>query len=353
MTVVQLMWPRTDAYGGIPSVVRYLSRALEELGVRVVLASLADVGAGDLGNRFESLLEIERPDVVHSHNLHFERTPGLVAKVCSFIARHRLLHLLTVHDMRAPDTDELTVLRGAKLVAVSSYVRRCVTHFTGLDCTVIPPAIDFRAFPIATGCEGFTVAYPSRLIPSKGAVEAIRLLGQIQGQEISILLSEADRPAYGATDEYVRELRAVAASYSRLRVEHVRGDNSVPGIYHRAALTLALPQSPEGFGLVPLESLACGRPVVAMPLGGMLEWMPGLPGVAVFRPDETERARDAVLRIVESWPIWRDFAIVARDILERKYDSRVVARRYLTLYQSQRSAEVSDGCEGGQCETAV
>ena len=48
-------------------------------------------------------------------------------------------------------------------------------------------------------------------------------------------------------------------------------DEQLPIAYQAADLTVVLSQSLEGFGLVLLESLACGTPVLCTPVGGMPE----------------------------------------------------------------------------------
>jgi glycosyltransferase involved in cell wall biosynthesis len=48
-------------------------------------------------------------------------------------------------------------------------------------------------------------------------------------------------------------------------------DDQLPGAYQAADLTIMPSQSLEGFGLVLLESLACGTPTLCTPVGGMPE----------------------------------------------------------------------------------
>ena len=48
-------------------------------------------------------------------------------------------------------------------------------------------------------------------------------------------------------------------------------DEQLPIAYQAADLTVVPSQSLEGFGLIVLESLACGTPVVCTPVGGMPE----------------------------------------------------------------------------------
>jgi len=53
-------------------------------------------------------------------------------------------------------------------------------------------------------------------------------------------------------------------------------DADLVGLYRSAALTVVPSTALEGFGLVVLESLACGTPVVATDVGGLPEALAGL-----------------------------------------------------------------------------
>lgn len=67
---------------------------------------------------------------------------------------------------------------------------------------------------------------------------------------------------------------------ARLRLLGFVPDADLPLMYGAADLTLVPSQALEGFGLVTLESLACGTPVLATPVGGLPEvigpFSPGL-----------------------------------------------------------------------------
>lgn len=66
------------------------------------------------------------------------------------------------------------------------------------------------------------------------------------------------------------------------------------GWYERAAIVAVPSAWPEPFGIVGLEAMAAGRPVVAADLGGIREWLePGVTGIAV--PPRDARAFGAAI----------------------------------------------------------
>jgi glycosyltransferase involved in cell wall biosynthesis len=67
---------------------------------------------------------------------------------------------------------------------------------------------------------------------------------------------------------------------------------------------------PEPFGIVGIEALALGRPVVASTTGGMGEWAREELGVLAVPPDDAPALAQAIARVVEE-PVWRDRAASA------------------------------------------
>jgi glycosyltransferase involved in cell wall biosynthesis len=68
-------------------------------------------------------------------------------------------------------------------------------------------------------------------------------------------------------------------------------DDQLPLAYQAADLTIMPSQSLEGFGLVLLESLACGTPALCTPVGGMPEVLePFSPDLITASPEATDIA---------------------------------------------------------------
>jgi D-inositol-3-phosphate glycosyltransferase len=146
----------------------------------------------------------------------------------------------------------------------------------GVDTTVFRPRSEhdrarFRAtLGLPAGRPILVMA--GRIQPLKGHELAVRALEMLAGLRDRPLLVIAGEPTPG-DEQHLRDLLRLAESL------HVGGDVRVVGalpqpqlarLFAAATLTL-LPSTSETFGLVALESAACGTPVVASRSTGLLD----------------------------------------------------------------------------------
>jgi type III pantothenate kinase len=89
--------------------------------------------------------------------------------------------------------------------------------------------------------------------------------------------------------------------------------------YYAAADVFALPSSSEAQGIVALEAMACGLPVIATAVGGLLETIDdGRTGHLVPSGDVAALA-EGVLKLLENEPHRREIAAAARMAVERDF----------------------------------
>jgi glycosyltransferase involved in cell wall biosynthesis len=167
--------------------------------------------------------------------------------------------------------DRATADRVDRYVTNSQHVAGRIRTYYNRDSIVIYPPVDTDFFhPDSAGPDRYALMV-SALVPYKRidiAIEACRRAGL----PLKIAGSGPDRArlerAAGGTD--VEFLGRVP-------------DERLRDLYRRAALTLMTGE--EDFGIAPVESQACGRPVVALGRGGALETViPGETGVLVEQP---------------------------------------------------------------------
>jgi glycosyltransferase involved in cell wall biosynthesis len=214
-------------------------------------------------------------EVMHSHSYHFALP---FTRFVSTPVAH------TYHVQLGPE-----VLQGfkrypeAQLVAISNFQRSELEGFDNVP--MIHNGIDAGAFPFSAE-RGEYLAFLGRMIPSKGAGEAVRVAREL---DIPLIMAgpstewfESDvRP--GIDDRLVRYEGTVDAA----------GRNEL--LAGAAALLYPITY-PEPFGLVMVEAMACGTPVAAFGVGAVPEVVEQGVGGSWVPPGEgfAEAVRSAV-----------------------------------------------------------
>jgi glycosyltransferase involved in cell wall biosynthesis len=110
-----------------------------------------------------------------------------------------------------------------------------------------------------------------RLVERKGQEDAVRALTALPDAELVVVGGPAVDQVDG--DPEVQRLRAIAAGLGvadRLVFAGSVARADVPGWIRSADVVLAVPWY-EPFGITPLEAMACGRPIVATAVGGLVD----------------------------------------------------------------------------------
>jgi glycosyltransferase involved in cell wall biosynthesis len=193
--------------------------------------------------------------------------------------------------------DRLAVAAADHIATNSYYSAESIERAYGRSASVCYLGIDTATFDVVAGdqpaADHPTVISVGALDPVKGHDLVVRSLG---------LLPAGRRPALRVVYErcdpaYRVELQALAAANGvDLQLHFGITDSKLAALYREASATV-LAARLEPFGLVPLESLACGTPVVAVREGGYRETVEHeVNGFLVDRsPAEIAQAVDRVL----------------------------------------------------------
>ncbi len=185
---------------------------------------------------------------------------------------------LVVHYLRL--WDRLASDRVDHFIAISEHVAARIAKFYRREAAVIYPPVDVKRFPVVDRARDYFLIV-SRLVPYKHvelAVEAFTLLGL--------------------------PLKVVGEGPERARLEAMAGpsvdfmgfvpEDDLPGLIS-GCLALIFPGE-EDFGIVPVEAMAAGRPVIGLARGGLLESAVDGKTAVMFPDPSVESLIDAVSR---------------------------------------------------------
>jgi glycosyltransferase involved in cell wall biosynthesis len=293
----------------------------------------------------------ERPDVVHSH-FWMSGLAALEAAGALGIPVAHTYHALGVVKRRhqgAADTSapvridvERRLAREADRIIATTCDEQAELVAMGGDpstITVVPCGVDlarFRPGGPATGTPGgrVRVVVVSRLVERKGIGNVIEALPSLP--EVDLVVDE---------DPEARRFAQLADRLGVGRQVELLGAvsrDAVPALVRSADIVACCPWY-EPFGLVAVEAMACGVPVVASGVGGLAESvLDGVTGIHV-RPRSPGDIAAAIRTLVEDEPRRRAMgAAGARRALRFGWD-RVAADTLAVLRQlpTPRTATVS------------
>jgi phosphatidyl-myo-inositol dimannoside synthase len=355
MTIVHQWYPQWDTRpGGIERYCATLDRALGELlpgatrrlflkndkpdevpaAIRDRAESFGDIPSALRTARFALRLSTsqleERPDLVLLGHLHF--APVLLGVPLV----HRTPTFVFAYGREAwkglPVVTRQALQRATRILSISQFTRRALIDRHGVSAdrvVLLPCTVDDRRFRILevpgdlrarydlTGFDQLllTVGRLDSDCSYKGIDRVLRVLPR--------LLAEFPRLRYAVVGDGDDRPRLEALCRELKLEEHVRFLGRVPEEdlvpLYNAATAFTMPSTGEGFGIVFLEAMACGVPVVAGNRDASAEALAGGDlGVIVDPLDEEALAaglRGALTR--EGHPLFRDRLTLRAAMLER------------------------------------
>jgi glycogen(starch) synthase len=201
----------------------------------------------------------------------------------------------------------------ARWVFISEYARQAAVQngWRLPDSTVEHSGFSAARFPPSeAGPWRWRLLYCGRLDPRKGVATAIRALARLPG--VATLTIKGDGPA-----GYASELRELARNLDvgeRVRFEASSLGDSVHQAYTAADALLFPVIWREPWGLVPLEAMSVGRPVLASRAGGgAAEYLVDGRNCLQFAPEDDSALAAAVVRLAEEPALRRSLVEAGRS----------------------------------------
>jgi glycosyltransferase involved in cell wall biosynthesis/phosphoheptose isomerase len=304
----------------------------------------------EFADRLAACWRRERPDVVHAH-FWMSGYAALRAAAALGIPVVQTFHALGVVKRRyqgerdtSPDgrieIERDIVRRVDQIIATcTDEVFELVRMGAGSGhLTVIPCGVDLSLFtpegeaePVPEGRRRLVCV--GRLVERKGIGNALTALAKLPDTEL-VIAGGPPRDRLAADPE-VRRLMSIARSegvQNRVDFRGRVGREELPPLLRSADALVSVPWY-EPFGITPLEAMACGVPVVASAVGGLIDTvMDRVTGVHV-PPRDPDRLADALTSLLADRDACAAYGRAGADRARRMYDWRRIAAATLDVYE--------------------
>jgi glycosyltransferase involved in cell wall biosynthesis len=274
--VVSNMYPsKADPSFGVFVLERV--EAFRRLGARVRVAAVTDARKGRFRTAWKYLVLFfrsltaslwPRPDVIEAHYL--VPTAPIAAVVASLIRRPFVLYVhgsdvALSHGLPVTKAIRWAVSRAATLQTNSEWTAGLIETRFGRRASVVPPGVDPEFFhPPPEGARRSGVACAAGLYEHKGIDVLLRALHLLPASTSWNLVVAGDGPEHTRLEAMAKDL----GIGDRIAWKGVIDHAAVAEVFRHAAV-VAVPSRRDALGMVAIEALACGTPVVITSVGGL------------------------------------------------------------------------------------
>ncbi|GAC1335718.1 MAG: glycosyltransferase family 4 protein [Beijerinckiaceae bacterium] len=327
-------------YGGTERIVSALTDALVELGHEVTLFTSADARskakvvavrdqairldpaplkselAAHLVMMHELRKNVDAFDFVHFHTdlIHLPFFEAIASRTVTTLHGRLDLKDLTAAYRRWP---------GYPLVSISDSQRKPLSGVNWAQ--TVHHGVEGRLFTPPANPSGAYLAFLGRISPEKGVDRAIDIARKA-GMPLRIAAKvDALDAAY-----YEEQIRPLLSGNGVEFVGEI-GDAGKSDFLGNAAALLFPIDWPEPFGLVMIESMACGTPVIAFNHGSVPEVVDdGITGFIVESIEEAVKDVPRAMRLPRQ---------KIRGVFEERFSATTMAQNYVRLYESLLAAQ--------------
>ena len=284
-----------------------------------------------------------RDTVIHAHWLIPQ---GIVARVLArpFVVTSHGADVFSLLGELASSAKRFAV-RGARSVTVVS--EAMVSPLLELGALTVPQVMPMGVDLSSTFVpdaqvvrEAAHLLFVGRLVEKKGVdvlLRAMRLvLSKHPGARLTII-------GHGPLEGSLRELAADLSLTEKVAFAGPLPQADLVPFYRRASAFVgpfrqAASGDQEGLGLVMVEALGCGCPIVASDLPATRDVLMGTPGCLMVPPEDAEKLADAIVSVLDDPVLAAKRAEDGVHIMRERFDWVTVARGYADVIESAMKA---------------
>ncbi|WP_456321333.1 glycosyltransferase family 4 protein [Palaeococcus sp. (in: euryarchaeotes)] len=323
---------------------------LEEKGIELIkipgmISPLLEINLSFGINSSEELFEYLKDfDVIHSHHAF---TP-LSLKAAKAGRKMKKATLLTTHSISFAHESKLWKALGLsfpifshylkfphRIIAVSNASKSFIEHFTDTPIRVIPNGVDDKKFhpkwnkeriKEEYGVEGDVVLYVSRMSYRKGPHILLNAFSRLKEGTLVMVGSGDILPFLKAQAKFL-------GIEERVKFMGYVPSDELPKMFGMADIFVLPSVTAEAFGIVILEAMASGVPVISTDVGGIPEIVGGSRGGLLIPPSNEDALKEAMEKLLTDEKLREELGENGRKAVEKRYSWDVVARNVEETYE--------------------
>lgn len=257
----------------------------------------------DIPYKVKKILDKGNFDIIHTH--------GCYPPEIAFWALHfsKTINCVTFHTVgfrKSPFFNLVSFIFGKftkKLhghIAVSEIARKWSEPYIPGDYRVIPNGVDGERFslsvePFEKPKDSFVILYVGRLDKRKGIFVALNAFKRIMDKFPNALLYVVGK---GPLEAEARSLAESLELNDRCRFFGYVSRDDLPRYYASCDVYISPALGGEAQGIVLLEAMACGKPVIASDISGYQEVIEDGKNGVLFTPDSSEDLAQKITQVI-------------------------------------------------------
>lgn len=286
--------------------------------------------------KITDIIEKEKIDIMHVRS----RAPALGA---FFAARKkRIPFITTCHGYYSTHLFSKPMGWGKFIIVSSNVIGRHMMQDFGVPherLVFIPRGVnldEFRYKMPETKKKEFNIGMIGRLTPIKGHIYFIRAISKVirQFPRIKVIIV-GDAPK--RKSEYKKEVLILVHRLGLSRyINFVGTKRDIPGVLSGLDLLVLSTVTEEAFGRVIIEAGACGVPVVATKVGGVVDIIEDRKNGLLVNPQDPTALSDAIVELLKNRKLAVRLAEEGRRQVEERFNLKQMFKKTIEVYQKAK-----------------
>lgn len=358
LSVCDVLFPQTT--GGAGRVARELAEAFIRMGAEIEFLTRFTGKASPSGDQatyfqppgkafpghyrkiFREIVERFNPDLIHVHQpfpaclalASFSSKPVVYNYYSPWSEEFKMKASPLPRPLRRiispflASAERRVVHRATAIVVLSQFSNHQLRQLHDGEAVLIPGGVNserFRPTEEKRSDDTLRLITVRNLVPRMGLPQLIRAMNLLPPH---IELTIGGR---GPLEDELLELISSLGLSDRVQLAGHVPDEDLPHFYSSADWFVLPTVALEGFGLVTLESLSCGTPVLGTRIGATPELLEKFDSEWIIGEPTPERIAATVLKVIEK-------SVPSPDDLHHRvaeeFDWRNIAKRYLEMFES-------------------